>query len=166
MNYPTKKLLVLLSIVLFSVACSGNNPSPTQNTKPVYDYSHKLKIGEEILFVEIVSDEKKMQTGLSNLPNMNDNNGMLFDFGNKKVTPNFWMKDMLFDIDLIWIYKNKIVEITPDVTAPAKDEGLNIKNLKLPTYSPANAATRVLEVNAGWSKTNNIKVGDKIELVN
>ncbi|MFA5991561.1 MAG: DUF192 domain-containing protein [Candidatus Doudnabacteria bacterium] len=164
MNYPTKKLLLLLCIMLFSAACSGNNPSPSESTKPAFNYSHKLEIGKEILLVEIVSDEKKMQTGLSNREKLDDNNGMLFDFGNKKVVPNFWMKDMLFDIDIIWIADKKIIGITPNVPAPIENLKLKIENL--PVYSPPAQVDQVLEVNAGWSEKNKIKVGDEVQLVN
>ncbi len=175
MNYFTKKLLVLLCIVLFSVACSGNNHSPASNIKPAYDYSHKLEIGKEILLVEVVSDEKKMQTGLSNREKLNNNNGMLFDFGVKKVARNFWMKNMLFDIDIIWIADKKIIGITPNVRAPKKDEGFppeadpplaeEIKDLRLPTYQAPAEIDQVLEVNAGWSEKNKIKVGDEVTSV-
>lgn len=171
MNYPTKKLIVLFCIVLFSAACSGNNPSPTQIIKPVYDYSHRLKIGKEILFVETVSDEKKMQTGLSGRQSLGENEGMLFDFKTSQTNLNFWMKDMLFNIDIIWIADKKIIGITPNVPRPhepsAQSDGGQASPIKnLPLYSPPSPVTQVLEVNAGWSKKNGIKVGDEVQVVN
>jgi|GEM_PF-473217 len=171
MNYPTKKLVVLFSIVLFSAACSGNNPSPTQNTKPFYDYSHKLKIGKEILFVETVSDAKKMEIGLSGRQSMSENEGMLFDFKTSQTNLNFWMKDMLFNIDIIWIADKKIIGITPNVPRPHEpsaqsDGGQASPSENLPLYSPPSAVDQVLEVNAGWSEKNGIKVGDEVETVN
>ena len=158
MGSVIKKIVVCSFIIFLCASCSNNHPSPTSETAPAYDYSQKLQVGKEVLFVEIVSDAKKMQDGLSNRDSLAENNGMLFDFGTKKTTPTFWMKDMKFNLDLIWIDENKIVGITPEVPAPNK------KSENLPLYSPPSPVTKVLEVNSGWSKKNNISVGDEVKL--
>ena len=80
---------------------------------------------------------------------------MLFDF-KQSTQPSFWMKDMNFSLDLIWISQNKIAGVTENVPAPSN------KNQKLPLYSPPSPIDQVLEVNAGWAKKNNIAVGDEV----
>ncbi len=173
-----KKSFLLVGLFLLATSC-GRTPSidPQPQTQSS-SYNHQLTVGDKSLFVEIVSDENKMQTGLSYREKMDDNNGMLFDFENKKASPKFWMKDMLFDIDLIWIADKKIIGITPNVPRPqspsAHDSGgqaapignwkLEIGNL--PTYSPPAEVDQVLEVNVGWSEKNKIKVGDEVRTVN
>lgn len=72
--------------------------------------------------------------------------------------PAFWMKDMKFDLDLIWIREGKIIGITPNVPHP------NSPSDKLPTYSPPSEINMVLEVNAGWSEKYRVEVGDEVRL--
>ncbi len=105
-----------------------------------------------------------MEQGLSGKTKMADNEGMLFDFGNKEGTPGFWMKDMKFNLDFIWIDQNKIVGITANVPAPVDDNGLKIRDNDLPTYYPPSVVNQVLEVNSGWTEKNKIKTGDEVRL--
>ena len=109
--------------------------------------------------LEIVNTRQTMQTGLSGRSFMKENQGMLFDFGSQKQTPAFWMKDMKFNLDLIWISDDKIIGITSNVPAP-------INNKNLPTYFPPSPVNQVLEVSAGWVGRNKIQIGDKIKLSN
>jgi uncharacterized membrane protein (UPF0127 family) len=88
---------------------------------------------------------------------MEDDQGMLFDFtGSSRTKPGFWMKDMRFALDFIWIDGNNIVGITPRIQ-PGVDA-----NGQLPLYYPPAPVTQVLEVNAGWSAAHGIKVGDAV----
>lgn len=116
--------------------------------------------------VEVVTDSQKMETGLSGRNFMADNQGMLFDFGSpQKVV--FWMKDMEFNLDFLWIEKNPstglyaVIGVTTNVPAPKATIGDD----RLPTYAPPSAVNWVLEVNAGWSKAHNIQVGDEVKLI-
>ena len=98
-----------------------------------------------------------MEQGLSGRPRLTNSQGMLFNFGTS-TTPGFWMKDMNFDLDFIWIRDGKIIGITPNVPAPAQDKKFDTASL--PTYYPPSAVNQVLEVNAGWAEKNNVTVGD------
>jgi uncharacterized membrane protein (UPF0127 family) len=66
------------------------------------------------------------------------------------------MKDMKFDIDIIWIRDGKVVEITEDIPTPDDESS------KLILYSPSQPVDRVLEVNSGDSLRLGIKVGDEV----
>jgi uncharacterized membrane protein (UPF0127 family) len=70
------------------------------------------------------------------------------------------MKDMLIPLDFIWVANGKIVKIDKNVPAPAP----NTPDGNLKTYSPGTPIDYVLEVNAGFSDKNNIKVGDSVNL--
>ena len=66
----------------------------------------------------------------------------------------FWMKDMKFSIDIIWIDENMSVihiekSLSPD-TYPK-------------VYYPESPAKYVLEVSAGQADSLGLKIGDKIE---
>lgn len=84
--------------------------------------------------------------GLSGKKSLGENQGMLFVF-EKPDRYGFWMKEMNFPIDIIWIDENyKIIEIT--------------KNLKPDSYPkifrPKKPAQFVLEINIGWAEKNKI----------
>ena len=67
---------------------------------------------------------------------------------------SFWMKDMLFPIDIIWIGEDfSVVDITENA------EPNSYPNL----FTPREEALYVLEVNAGFSNEKGLKIGDKVE---
>lgn len=165
-----KIILLIISLALMSGGCN-------QKTEP--PYSTALEVGGKKIFVEIVNTLEKMQQGLSGREKLDDGQGMLFDFsGLPEKRPGFWMKDMKFDLDLIWIKNNpstpstdaqgrpeetrgatssgRIVGITPNVSRPKSVDD------KLPSYYPPDDIDQVLEVVAGWSEKYKIKVGDRI----
>jgi uncharacterized membrane protein (UPF0127 family) len=88
---------------------------------------------------------------------------MLFDFGSEtEAMPRFWMKDMRFDLDIVWIKDNKIIGIAKNIPKPAAGTA----DEKLPTYSPPSPIDQVLEVNAGWTDKYKIKTGDEVRYEN
>lgn len=80
--------------------------------------------------------------------------GMFFILGDEGAH-SFWMKNMQFSLDIIWIDENKaIVEIMQNVP-PCSEV--------CPDFIPQRKAKFVLEVNAGFTQKNQIKVGDIVE---
>jgi uncharacterized membrane protein (UPF0127 family) len=155
-----KKLFLLLTILFLFAACdrlATQQPLPnvTQNMKN--NYTTSLLVGSNKIFAQIVSTPESMAQGLSGRGRLNDDQGMLFDFGQPQ-TPAFWMKDMNFDLDFVWISNGKIIGITKDVPAPIS--GTADDQLKL--YYPPSAINWVLEVNSGWVDEHKIKTGDEV----
>lgn len=109
------------------------------------------------LTVELAETPSQWERGLSGRTSLEDGSGMLFLFPQYHV-PIFWMKEMQFDLDMIWISGGKVVDITVDAPKPTSD--------KLPTYSPRQAVNMVLEVPAGWATKNGITVGDTLNITN
>jgi uncharacterized membrane protein (UPF0127 family) len=115
--------------------------------------SDQLSIDNAIFDVEIASTTVQKMRGLSYRASLGENAGMLFLFGSGSVQ-TFWMKDMNFPIDMIWIRGNTVVGFAqnaaaaPDVIFPTS------------TYSSPDDTDKVLEVNAGTVAKYNIKVGD------
>ncbi len=165
MKNKLKNFVLLASIFLLSSACGKPGVSSPLPPSPQYNYSQKILVGKTELFVEVASDEKKMRDGLSGRQSLTDSQGMLFIFP-KATTPGFWMKGMLFNLDLIWINQNKIVGITPDVPVQKNNLNSSETDAKLPMYFPPSPITQVLEVRAGWSADHKIKVGDEINFRN
>ena len=72
----------------------------------VYKNSSKVCIEDKICFyVEVADTLNEREKGLSGKQSLEINKGMLFIF-EKETLSGFWMKDMNFPIDIIWIDKN------------------------------------------------------------
>lgn len=121
---------------------------PTKSTVTLKDLS---------LAVELAQTPKQWEHGLSDRDGLDNSDGMLFIFPQYHV-PVFWMKDMRFPIDIIWISGNKVVDITPSAPVETSDT--------LPTYSPHSAVNMVLETAAGWAKDHDIAIGDTLVIEN
>ena len=111
----------------------------------------EIRINQNILFVDIADDNCKTSLGLSGRASL-DGEGMLFIFENVG-NYGFWMKDMNFPIDILWIDdKFEVVGIE--------------KNLSPDTFPKSFGSNYlvkyVLEVPAQYSDKNNIKIGDNI----
>ena len=159
-------ILPILAVVVFIVVVgilvqksssfglsAPNIAGPT--TPPV----KTISIGLTKIQVQIADTTDKRTKGLSGTTSLKANDGMLFIFEGK-TNPVFWMKDMLIPLDLIWIGDGKIVRIDKNVPIPAPSTTEN----KLKTYSAGAPIDYVLEVNAGFSDANNIKVGSAVDL--
>lgn len=109
--------------------------------------------------VEVASTMIEQARGLSFRPSLGADNGMLFLFGTGSVQ-TFWMKDMNFPLDMIWISGNTVAGFSQNVPAPAPGAQL----WQLPIYSSPANTDKVLEVNAGTVAEYNIKVGDTVTI--
>ena len=118
----------------------------------------KVHIADHPLTVEIVNTPESVTQGLSGRDSIGSD-GMLFLFPQSDQW-NFWMKDMKFDLDMIWLQDGRVVDITKAVSAPR----VTTPDEKLPTYSPRVPANMVLEISSGNSEQWDIKIGDLLLL--
>lgn len=106
-----------------------------------------------VLVTPVVNPEER-QKGLSGVTALPENEGMLFIF-EEEGRYGFWMKDTLLSLDIIWINNNQeIVHIERNVRP---------ESYPATYYSPV-PARFVVEVNAFFTSTFNINVGDKITI--
>ena len=103
--------------------------------------------GEEVVVnCEVPSTDEEKMTGLMYRDSLCDNCGMFYDY----VDGGFWMKNVNFPIEMIFIYDDQIVDIKK---ANAQDET---------TIYPSVESNGNLEVNDGFCESNNISIGDKV----
>ncbi len=108
--------------------------------------------GQDIKVDTVTTPESRAQ-GLSGRGVLAEDEGMLFVF-EKPGQYNFWMKDMNFAIDMIWIGEDmRVIYIKKD----ARPEDF------LSTFGPDKDAKYVLEVNSGFSDKYNLVAGDLVE---
>jgi uncharacterized membrane protein (UPF0127 family) len=112
-----------------------------------------VQIGKNNISVMIADDFEEWGKGLSNRHYLGEHNGMIFIFPQKQVR-NFWMKNMHFPLDIIWIEGDYVIKI--DERLPP--EGNNPQK----NYSSILPVDHVLEVNGGYAEAFNINLGDKI----
>jgi len=156
-----KKILIpLLGTAIFIIAVGlltkGNLVKDIQNTKTQTN-TKTIKVADKLLSVEVADTDSERQKGLGGKLILGQDQGMLFVFDQAQAYHSFWMKDMKFAIDIIWISNNKIVQIDKDAKA---EPGVSDQNLK--RYISKVPVDLVLEVNSGFCDKNSIKVGDTI----
>jgi uncharacterized protein len=164
-----KKLIFIIPLIVVVIATAyfiyestrHRNGNAVETQQPTATPTEpRVQINDTSIIVEIADTDKTRERGLSGREELPENTGMLFDFKDMRFIPVFWMKDMNFPLDMIWIKDGKIVQITRDVPAPDPET----PDSALPKYSPNQIVDYVLEVNAGFSERNNINVGDEVEL--
>lgn len=122
------------------------------------------------IFVQIASTDEELAAGLSWKDKLKFyyvdkkivTEGMLFDF-KMPMIQRFWMKDMTFDLDMIWLDENyKIVHLEKNALA----NSYNIENSDASQFfsnNQNNLARYVLEINAGLVDKMNLKEGDVLK---
>jgi uncharacterized membrane protein (UPF0127 family) len=107
--------------------------------------------------LELAKNPSEQQKGLSNRNSLPLDHGMLFIFDQPSYV-GFWMKDMEFPIDIIFIHDNEIVSIVENTPPPISNDAT------LPIYKPEHPSDKVLEINAGLAKKYHIKKGDRVDI--
>lgn len=145
MNY---KKILLISLILLAVAYPLYFIFQTLGKK-----TSKISINDHIINVEIASTPISQSKGLSGRSSLKTDSGMLFVFPNKDLYA-FWMKDMNFPLDFIWIDKETVVDVSRNIPVFTSGE--------LQTYTGRLPYDKVLEISAGAADKYEIKIGDKV----
>lgn len=143
-----KIILILFTLIFFLVLISN---LPLEKNSPTVTIKNKT------FRLDVAKTEKERTKGLSIYDKLPLDKGMIFIF-NKNDYHSFWMKDMKFPLDIIYINNNKIVDIFKTVL-PTKSE-----NETQPIITPKFPADTVLEINAGLSDKYNFKIGDFVKI--
>jgi uncharacterized membrane protein (UPF0127 family) len=143
----TMTMTITMTALIFTAASCNRNISMSTVTLA----------GKKVV-VEIADETPEHIQGLSGRQAIEEDQGMLFLFDNKQ-QKSFWMKDMNFAIDIIWIDGNTIVDMDQSVQPePGRPD------VELLRYMSSVPVDKVLELNAGWAERNGLKIGDKVTL--
>lgn len=141
-----RKFLIYLSVVI--IIAAGALLAIEQRTKYV-----DIKIGDRIIKAEVADTFAKRKKGLSGRDGLEKGEGMIFLFG-QSGKYGFWMNEMKFPIDIVWINDNKIVDILPAISP--EDQKI--------VYYPLEDVNCVLELPANFTKENDLQIGKEILL--
>ncbi|MCP5043013.1 MAG: DUF192 domain-containing protein [bacterium] len=114
-----------------------------------------MQIRNQRIELEITHGRAEQARGLGGRNSLDWHHGMLFEYPRAHF-PGFWMKDMHFDIDIVWIRDARIVEISHRV--PHHPDGPG------PTIRPSELVDTVLEVPAGYAQAHGWRIGDRTTL--
>ena len=144
--------ILLVAALLSFAACSGSSSS--RQTPGRVD----VRIGGLRIDAELALTGEARSLGLGRRSSLAEGAGMLFVF-REDGEEAFWMKEMGFPLDFVWISSDrKVVDLTQDVAPPAA----GTPDSELPLYRPSHPVRYVLEVNAGVVRANGIGIGDVV----
>ena len=120
-----------------------------------------MVVGNTVFSVDIASTGEEKRVGLSGREGLAPASGMLFLYETGRPY-QFWMKDMLFAIDILWITPGCTVgDITHELQPPRS----GAPDSEVPWASPSVEAAHVLEVVAGASRRLGLEVGDSVRFL-
>ncbi len=103
--------------------------------------------------VEMADSQAERTLGLSGRESITDDQGLLFVFEESSDRNCFWMKDMRFSIDMIWMNDEKeVVTIAENVSPQTYPE----------TFCPVSPAKYGLELSSGNANSLQIVTGSKL----
>jgi uncharacterized protein len=138
---------VVLAALLMGAAALGVNPPLTTG---------KVVLADRVtVTAELARSNLEKGRGLSGRPGLAPGQGMLFVYERPQPI-GIWMKDMLFSLDIVWIQEGRIVHIEKNAP-PLTSTG--------PETVYTATGDLVLELPAGYTAQEKIRVGDSARLV-
>jgi uncharacterized membrane protein (UPF0127 family) len=131
--------VVILGLVLFLIPRHSSSTTTLSNGGHTYTLT-------------LATTSQTQEKGLGDRSSLPIDQGMLFVFSGESMQC-FWMKDMHFSLDMIWVGTQKQVLFVKSDVSP---------NTYPESFCPNVQAQYVIELNAGQAKTANIQVGDTL----
>jgi len=115
----------------------------------------EVEIADQTLGLEVAETPQQQAVGLMARESLPDDRGMLFPFEPARPV-NFWMKNVLIPLDMVFIHGGEVVAISNDVPPCEGDP--------CPTYGPSRQPVDyVLELRGGRAAELDLETGDAIE---
>ncbi|MCI5051183.1 MAG: DUF192 domain-containing protein [Candidatus Pacebacteria bacterium] len=139
--------LIIIALAIFVGVMVHNNAE-----KQGFENDGQLIIGGQELIIDIAETTNDRSVGLSRYETLESNQAMLFVFEAEGLY-SFWMRDMKFPIDIIWLDSNRqIISIKENARPEDFPE----------SYYPDDKARYVLETVAGFSQQYNLEIGQSV----
>jgi uncharacterized membrane protein (UPF0127 family) len=142
-----KLLIGLLLLIFIGIVFLFSQNRTSDNLFPSYE-SKDVKIGNDTFHLYIADTNAKREQGLSGVTTLPEKTGMIFVYS----TPSFyhfWMKDMNFALDFVYIKNNKIVDLQENISP----------NTYPSTFTSKTQADSIIEFNPGTIKKYQFKEG-------
>lgn len=147
-------LLIGIAVVIWSVYAFLQKPAPAKYQVNSFQLTADslLRIGDKQISVEIADTSEERAQGLSGRERLALGTGMLFVFDEPGIY-GFWMKDMNFPIDIVWIdEKGRVVGVERDARPETFPQA----------FYPPSEVLYVLELNSGVAAELGIDIGSRV----
>ncbi len=129
-------------------------PLVKETTRADYEPLLPMKIGGVDVMASVADSPEERQLGLSGTTMIPEDVVKLFVFDGENKW-SFWMKDMLYSIDIIWVNeRGEVVTVKESVAPETFPE----------SFTPTDPAKYVIETEAGFSRQYGIVPGTKVTL--
>jgi len=149
-------LLALISVLgigyLFQPENALDQPTTDTKSESVDFLPFNVPGSENEYSLEVALSPEAQRTGLSYRESLADNTGMLFIF-NELDNHGIWMKDMNFNLDILWVDENKQIVYLKQAVTPESFPDI---------FTPNKPAKYVIEMSSGFISNENLQVGDKL----
>ncbi len=143
-------VLIFGGIIAFEIVHYG----ALATSQPQDTTEYPMMLDGATLMVSLARTPAVQEQGLGGRNSLGSNEGMLFVFPTDGHNL-FWMKDMRFSIDIIWLDSaGRVVYIVPDLSPATYPQ----------TFGPSLLSRFVLEVPAGWTAAHQTQIGDTAQL--
>lgn len=160
MHTYSKHMLLSLSLVL-ATGCAASvrqEHIPTDATFVTASTDVVFTNDDTTVVRAYLADQSaEHQLGLGAVESLPDGYGMVFVFPTMAERA-FWMKNVAYPIDIIWLQNDEIVAITAHVPGADPDAS----DATLPTYSANMPINGAIELPAGFSEKHSITVDQSV----
>jgi uncharacterized membrane protein (UPF0127 family) len=169
--------VLLVALALLSAGCIGSSGDPTatptpppthatasQTPTPVHPTYAQTTVtvvddetGEERgrVTAAIADNRSLRSTGLSETDELPADRGMLFVYEEPQTSLTYVMRNMSFDLDIVFVHANGTIQSIHHLPAPEPGEdGESIRASGRGQY--------VLEVDRGWTTDRGVEAGDRL----
>lgn len=130
----------------------GNQSTSTPISRTDKESLKKFNAPKGIIYSHVARTPSTRERGLSGTPSFDTDEGMLFIFPEPGAYA-FWMKDMNFAIDIVWVSSNRrVIGVTENISPETYPE----------TFGPTSEVQFVLEVPAGSAEKFGLKAGSTV----
>ncbi|HZI66444.1 MAG TPA: DUF192 domain-containing protein [Thermoanaerobaculia bacterium] len=154
-----RSFALLLAAALGLAGCQGGTPSSAAVPTPSRPAGARVALPSGAIYrVELARTAEEMAQGLMFRESLADRTGMLFLFPRDDESHQFWMKNTLIPLDIIWLdAQGKVLYISAN-TPPCKAD-------PCPNYGPDFAIASVLEIAGGMAEKEKVTVGSTLRLM-
>ncbi|MEZ0208944.1 MAG: DUF192 domain-containing protein [Candidatus Paceibacterota bacterium] len=149
----------LLFIISYGYRCGFQKICGPGLVERVVRDGKELTFPQGKIVAEVASTPASRELGLSGRSGLKEGKGMLFVFEHSG-RYGFWMKDMNFPIDIIWINEDGVVVHIERGATPESYSDFNPPK----TFVNTPDAKYVLEIASGASDTYGIYLGTKVQI--
>jgi uncharacterized protein len=115
----------------------------------------QAQMGRQMIQLEVAQTPEQQEIGLMARTTMAADRGMLFPFTPPRPV-QFWMKNTLINLDIIFVRQGQVVAIAADVP-PCKADPCAV-------YGPKTIIDQVIELRGGRAQEIGLKVGDRVSV--